>query len=151
MSLSRPRLTRALFALVALSLLVGSCGREITGPAGARRAVVALNPQFAALRLDGSGEVLSVGSIVPFTRVRVVLLRANGDTAVNRVVDFPADADSISLTFPFRAPLPGRARRGGPRRRAGGGDDRRRQERLVVPRPRHAARRRPERRHPQVP
>ncbi|MDQ8145993.1 MAG: invasin domain 3-containing protein [Gemmatimonadota bacterium] len=100
MRLPRPRLTRPLFALLALGFVVGSCGRELTGPAGSRRAVVALQPQFAALRLDGSGEVLSVGSIVPFTRVRVVLLRANGDTAIDRVVEFPADADSLSLSFP---------------------------------------------------
>lgn len=100
MPLPRPRLSRPLFALLALALVAVSCGRELTGPIGGRRAAVALNPDFGSMRLAASGEVLSVGSIVPFTRVRVVLLRANGDTAIDRVVDFPADADSVSLSFP---------------------------------------------------
>ena len=96
----RSRLARPLVPLLALALVAVSCGRELTGPVGGRRAAVALTPDFGAMRLDGSGEVLSVTSLVPFTRVRVVLLRANGDTAVDRMVDFPADADSVSLSFP---------------------------------------------------
>ncbi|MFM8910656.1 MAG: hypothetical protein ACKOH8_08835, partial [Gemmatimonadota bacterium] len=32
--------------------------------------------------------------------MRIVLLRANGDTAVNRVVEFPADSQSLSLSIP---------------------------------------------------
>jgi len=95
----RPRLARPLFALVALLLAVGSCGRELLGPGGTRRAVVALNPEFGAMRVDGAGQPLSMRSIVTFTRVRVVLLRANGDTAIDRMVDFPADADSVALAF----------------------------------------------------
>ncbi|MFZ9898585.1 MAG: beta strand repeat-containing protein, partial [Gemmatimonadaceae bacterium] len=99
MPLLRPRLVRPLLALFALVIAAGSCGPDLLGPGGARRAVVALNPEFSAVRLDGSGHPLSISSIVSFTRVRVVLLRSNGDTAVDRMVDFPADADSVALAF----------------------------------------------------
>lgn len=97
MPLLRSRSSLALLALAATAL---SCGTDLLGPRRPGVGQVALNPVFQSVRLDGTGEVLSVGAIVPFTRVRVVLLRANGDTAVDRMVDFPADADSVSLAFP---------------------------------------------------
>ena len=83
--------------LVTLATLLGSCGRDVTGPAGARRATIAFQPTYAAVGDAGGPEVLSVASIVPFTRVRVLLVRTNGDVAIDRLVDFPADADSVPL------------------------------------------------------
>lgn len=95
----RPPALRPAFAalLLALTSLL-SCGREVTGPGGrGRLAEVQLNPVFPELRLAGSGEVLSIGSVVDFASVRLVLVRTNGDTVVDRVVPFPADSTSIEL------------------------------------------------------
>lgn len=64
-----------------------------------RAGAVQLAPTFPSVRLAGQSQPLSLGSIVSFTRVRVVLLRANGDTVADRVVEFPADSASISLAF----------------------------------------------------
>lgn len=77
-----------------------SCGREVTAPGGAGAGAVQLRPVFAGLRLAGQGAPVSVSGLVEFVRVRIVLLRANGDTAVNRVVEFPADSQSLSLSIP---------------------------------------------------
>lgn len=41
-----------------------------------------------------------MASIVTFTRVRIVLLRANGDTALTRVVEFPPESASLALALP---------------------------------------------------
>lgn len=81
-----------LFGAVSLLSLL-SCGREPTGP-GARGRIgqFAFEPVFPSVRLGGTGQVLSISDVVAFTAVRVVLLRANGDTAVDRVVNFPADS-----------------------------------------------------------
>ena len=50
-----------------------SCGREVTGPgAPGRLAEVSLNPVFGSIRLAGTGEVKSIGSVVDFEKVRVV-------------------------------------------------------------------------------
>ncbi|MEY4609438.1 MAG: hypothetical protein RL625_1655, partial [Gemmatimonadota bacterium] len=93
------RLSALVLGIVLASAL--SCGREITGPA--ERGIagsVALRPTFSKLRLSGQSAPVSVSGLVDFVRVRIVLLRANVDTAVNRVVEFPADSQSISLTIP---------------------------------------------------
>lgn len=96
---SRPIRTRSAVLGLLTSLALLSCGREVTGPgAPGRIAQVAFEPVFPTVRLHGSGEVLSIADVVPFTRVRVLLLRANGDTAVDRVVEFPPDSQSVSLT-----------------------------------------------------
>lgn len=93
-SRSRPA---ALAATLAFASLL-SCGREVTGPGGAGRQVeIQFNPVFETVRLGGDGRVLSIGDVVAFTRVRVVLLRANGDTAVDRLVEFPPDSTSVRL------------------------------------------------------
>ena len=77
-----------------------SCGREVTGPgAPGRLAEVSLNPVFGSIRLAGTGEVKSIGSVVDFEKVRVVLLRTNGDTAVDRIVLFPPDSASVRLAI----------------------------------------------------
>lgn len=86
-----------LAALLAFSSLL-SCGREVTGPAGAGRlAEVQLNPVFGTVRLGGTGRTMSIGEVVDFERVRIVLVRNDGDTAVDRVIDFPPDSTSIRL------------------------------------------------------
>jgi hypothetical protein len=85
--------------LVTIAAATG-CGRELTGPRGTRPGAVQLSPAFPSLRLPGASQPLSVGSIVSFVRVRIVLLRANGDTVLHRVINFPADSASISLSFP---------------------------------------------------
>jgi len=89
----------SLVALVAFASLL-SCGRDMTGPGGRGRQVeLAFNPVFPQVRLAGNGEVLSISDVVDFARVRVVLVRTNGDTAVDRMVDFPSDSTSIRLTI----------------------------------------------------
>ena len=85
---------------LATLLGVASCGRDVTGPRGVRAGAVQLNPAFPMVRLEGQGQPLSVASIVSFTRVRIILLRANGDTVINRVVEFPPESASLSLAFP---------------------------------------------------
>ncbi len=99
MSLRLRRLRPALVAALLLIIGIVSCGREVTGPGG--RGVVAtisFNPVFGSVRLEGTGEVLSIGSVVDFDRVRVVLLRANGDTAVDRMVPFPPESTTVRLS-----------------------------------------------------
>ncbi|MFN0097151.1 MAG: beta strand repeat-containing protein [Gemmatimonadaceae bacterium] len=92
----RPALAAALLFIVGLL----SCGREVTGPGGrGALATVALNPVFGTVTLAGTGEVLSIGSVVDFNRVRVVLLRANGDTAVDQLVPFPPESTTVRLSF----------------------------------------------------
>ena len=90
------------FLLVLLLTIVGlvACGRELTAPRGPRAGAVRLAPTFPLLRLEGRAEPLSVASIVTFTRVRIVLLRANGDTALSRVVEFPPESASLALALP---------------------------------------------------
>ena len=61
---------------------------------------VQLRPIFGAVQVSERMAPVQVSGLVEFVRVRVVLLRANGDTAVSRVVEFPADSQSIALTLP---------------------------------------------------
>jgi hypothetical protein len=76
-----------------------SCGREFTGPGAGRPGEVQLNPVFETVRLGGDGRVLSIADVVEFASVRVLLVRVNGDTVVDRVVAFPPDSTSIRLAF----------------------------------------------------
>lgn len=101
---SRPRAALLLLGLIAAA----NCGREPLGPVGGRPATVRLTPTFPSLRLDGRTDPFSIASIVPFTRVRIVLLRATGDTAAQRLVDFPADSTTLALaiTVPLDATAP---------------------------------------------
>jgi hypothetical protein len=96
--MTRPALRTRLAAVFGVVSLL-SCGEEVIGPGAAgRRAEIALNPVFGTFRSAGSGAALSIGSLVDFAKVRVVLVRAPGDTAVDRLVDFPPDSASVSLT-----------------------------------------------------
>ena len=98
--LRAPTFRPAALASVLSFIGILSCGREITAPGGrGRQAEIALNPVFGTVRLGGTGEVLSIGSVVDFVKVRIVLLRTNGDTAVNRVIAFPPDSTSIRIAF----------------------------------------------------
>lgn len=75
-----PRNLRIVLLVVATITGAVACGRDLLGPGGRRAGAVRLNPSFPSLRLDGHEQPLSVGSIISFTRVRIVLGRANGDT-----------------------------------------------------------------------
>jgi hypothetical protein len=92
---SRPALLTS--ALLFASLL--SCGREITGVDGSGRhaGAIQLDPQFATIRLGGTGEVLSIGSVVDFASIRVLLEREDGTIEVDSEVPFPPTVDEITL------------------------------------------------------
>ena len=94
---TRSRLALLTGALLFASLL--SCGREITGlDANGRRAgALYLDPQFATIRLGGTGEVLSIGSVVDFASVRVLLEREDGEVEVDSLVPFPPNVDEVTL------------------------------------------------------
>jgi hypothetical protein len=98
---NRTLLRSPILGALALALSLLSCGREVTGPGGGRMAgAVQLRPVFRALQVSERLGPVQVNGLVEFVRVRVVLLRANGDTALTRVVEFPADSQSIALTLP---------------------------------------------------
>ena len=82
-----------LASLSFLSLL--SCGREITGPGGARLAhAIAFVAQFPG-PLAGVAE--GAGSVVPFDRVRIILRRADQSIALDRTEPFSAGIDTLAL------------------------------------------------------
>ncbi len=92
----RSRRAAALLGTALVTLL--SCGREVTGPGLAgRSADLQFVPVFPEYRQAGNGQPLSIGDVVDFARVRIVLLRTNGDTVVDRLVDFPPDSASVRL------------------------------------------------------
>jgi hypothetical protein len=101
---SRRRLL-VLTAVFALSLL--SCGREVTGPGNglnygrARTAALALDPHMPTLFAQLAG----ASDVVPFERVRIVLLRDDATVALDTIVNFPAGADSLALTLTVPLPL----------------------------------------------
>ncbi len=100
MSRRTPRLRPAAAALLLTGASLLSCGREVTGLGGrGRMAEIQFVPAFETVRLEGNGQPLNIGDVVEFARVRVVLLRTNGDTAVDRTIDFPSTADSVALTL----------------------------------------------------
>ncbi len=97
--MSLPFLPRRAAVLVALTLFTSllSCGREITGPGGrARVAQIAFAPHFETATPTSNPSARSVASLVPFEKVRVVLRRGD-EIVVDRLVDFPAGADSVAL------------------------------------------------------
>ena len=74
-----------------------SCGREATGPgaAGARFArPISFRPVFPPIleQVGGAGS-----GVVAFTKVHIVLHRADGTVALDTVVNFPPGADSITV------------------------------------------------------
>ncbi|MBX3173884.1 MAG: Ig-like domain-containing protein [Gemmatimonadaceae bacterium] len=94
LGLSLPRLAAVAGAFVLSTL---SCGREITGPNGTRFArglsFVAEYPGEMASLEDGAG------SVIAFNRVRVIFRRMDGAVALERIVQFPANATEIPASF----------------------------------------------------
>lgn len=93
---------RRIPVLAGLALLGGllSCGREVTGPNGrGPMATLAFDPTMPSIRLLGNGEVLGLGDVVPFERVRVVLRRANGEVAGEQMVAFAAGQQTVTVAI----------------------------------------------------
>lgn len=96
----RPAWRRAAFvaALFGASLL--SCGREITGPENGVGTRYAHGLSFLT---EFPGPLASVeagaGSVVPFSRVRVLFRREDGSPALDQLVDFPENEDEIELSL----------------------------------------------------
>lgn len=91
-----PRRAAVLLALTLFTSLL-SCGREITGPGGrARLADLSFAPRFETAQPTSNPLARSVASLVPFVEVRVVLRRGT-EIVVDRLVDFPAGADTVAL------------------------------------------------------
>lgn len=92
-------------AVFALSLL--SCGREVTGPGNglnygrARTASLALDPHMPSLFAQLAG----ASDVVPFERVRILMIRDDASVALDTIVNFPASADSLALTLTVPLPL----------------------------------------------
>lgn len=85
-----------------------SCGREVTapqGPAGRVARGLAFSAQFPEAMRQLSG---GAASLVPFTKVRVLLQHSNGTIALETVVDFTAGSDplTLGLTVPLLAGAP---------------------------------------------
>ncbi|MDQ8155579.1 MAG: hypothetical protein P3B98_13075, partial [Gemmatimonadota bacterium] len=106
--LPAPHGVRRLLVLCAVlaAAIISSCGREITAPLGG---VV----RFArGLSLVGNFppayQVAGGANLVPFSRVRIVLLHADGRVALDTTVDFPANAETLtlSLTVPLSPGAP---------------------------------------------
>lgn len=109
MSLLRRHVPRSRFALraparrlalvgAAFALALMSCGREVTAPlSGAVRYARALSFQSV---FPGNASLVSGGSgLVAFTKVRVVLHRADGTVALDTVVNFPSGLDSLAVSL----------------------------------------------------
>ncbi|MFI5232609.1 MAG: Ig-like domain-containing protein [Gemmatimonadales bacterium] len=88
---------RRLLVACAWGFALLSCGREATAPYGGARMArsLSLAPVFprAYQQLPGAF------ALAPFTRVRVLFVRATGATALDTTVAFPATADSLALGF----------------------------------------------------
>lgn len=97
-----PRPRRLLTAIGAAGLALLSCGREVTGPGEGMRFATGLS--FVAEFPSPLASVAAgVGSVVPFERVRVVFRRADLTIALDTLVDFPANVDSVALDL--RVPI----------------------------------------------
>ena len=81
-----------------------SCGREPTGPGGpgtpaARYARgLSFRPVFPEILTQAGG----ASGLVAFNRVRIVLRHADGSVALDTVVNFPAGADSVTVSLTVR-------------------------------------------------
>src|SRR5262245_53720533 len=93
-----PRL-QLVAGLLGLSLL--SCVRELTGPERLRLAAglsfLSTFPGPLASVADGAG------SVVPFERVRITFRRTDGTAALDTMVNFPSNSDSVALDL--RVPI----------------------------------------------
>ena len=107
MSLPAPRVRRVLVIGLAFAIAAISCGRELTAPNGALR--FARGISWNAIFPEVLSQVgVSGTGVVPFTRVHVVLRRADNSIALDTVIDFPASASSVpvTLTVPLAAGAP---------------------------------------------
>ncbi|MCX5762290.1 MAG: Ig-like domain-containing protein, partial [Gemmatimonadetes bacterium] len=101
----------ALFVGLLTAVLI-SCGREITGPGSVtvnafkRVAAFSFSPQYETA--VPSSALHAALTQVAFERVRITLRREDGTIALDTVVDFPAGADSLtlSLVVPLAANAP---------------------------------------------
>lgn len=98
-----------------LTVVLLSCGKEITAPGSApvnafhRFAAFALNTEFDT---PVRGPALRAAlTQVAFERVRITLRREDGSIALDTVVNFPAGADSLTLSL--IVPLPASSPAGG--------------------------------------
>ncbi len=96
MRLSSTGAARRFVALVLLAIGGLSCGRELTGPEASR---VARGFSFLAQFGPDGGSAFEASDFEPFDRVRVLLLRANGSVALDRVVSFPAGESEVNVSF----------------------------------------------------
>ena len=97
-----PRPRRLLTAIGAAGLALLSCGREVTGPGEGMRFATGLS--FVAEFPSPLASVAAgAGSVVPFERVRVVFRRADLTIALDTLVLFPANVDSVALDL--RVPI----------------------------------------------
>ncbi len=96
------RARRLLLVAAAVLLSQFACGREITGPGAGLRFASGLS--FLAQFPGPLANVAAgAGDVVPFERVRIVFRRTDGSVALDTVVNFPSNADSIALDL--RVPL----------------------------------------------
>lgn len=114
---------RLLFLGSAFLLSMLSCGREPTGPAGPAGIrwshAIAFNAEFPAgfaeyqksLKASPQSTPTGAGSVVTFTRVRILLHFPDGSVALDQMVDFPAGVDEVPVTL--NVPLPAGAPAGG--------------------------------------
>lgn len=97
-----PRPRRLLTAIGAAGLALLSCGREVTGPGEGMRFASGLS-FVAEFPAPLASVAAGAGSVVPFERVRVVFRRADLTIALDTLVDFPSNVDSIALDL--RVPI----------------------------------------------
>ena len=73
-----------------------SCGREVTAPEGGRLSrAVSIQPTF---RVPSGAALVASGVDFARLRLRLTLARRDGTFAYDRVVDFPASADTLRLS-----------------------------------------------------
>ncbi|MBX7120169.1 MAG: Ig-like domain-containing protein [Gemmatimonadaceae bacterium] len=112
--MSRPRRSPVLRPVVVAGALLGlsllSCGREITGPGAGVRIATGLS-FISTFPAPLASVAAGAGAVVPFDRVRVVFRRTDGTLALDSMVAFPSNADSIALDL--RVPLSSAAGSGG--------------------------------------
>ncbi len=91
------RLRPLLLVTAAAATVLVSCGHDVTAPASHAARVaraISFNPRFPEVL-----QVSGAGSVVPFTKVRVVLHHSNGSIALDTVITFPADADELTIAL----------------------------------------------------
>jgi hypothetical protein len=88
----------AVTGVVFLAVLL-SCGKDVTSPNGrgttGRVGSLAVAPQFPEVL----GQTSGAGGTVAFNRVRIILRRTDLTIALDKTVDFPADATTIPLVL----------------------------------------------------